>query len=133
MAQITSYFHHSTIFIRETFSEVFVKIRHDDVILRQLTSFSYIFLYCDIIDKNAAVSKKFADNACFYSISGKLNIVATFMQKNRAIALFVQILTWGGSFHRGANKSKKSLTLVKKNPQNPEKNPENPPKNPKNP
>ena len=99
MVQITSYFDHSTIFIRETFSEVFVKIRHDDVILRQLTSFSYIFLYCDVIDKNADVSKKFADNACFYSISGKLNIVATFMQKIRAIALFVQILTWGGSFY----------------------------------
>ena len=99
MVQITSYFDHSTIFIRETFSEVFVKIRHDDVILRQLTSFSYIFLYYDVIDKNADVSKTFADNAYFYTISGKLNIVATSMQKIRAIALFVQILTWGGSFY----------------------------------
>ena len=43
--------------MKETYPEILVKIRHDDVILRQLTSFSYIFPYYDVIDKNADVSK----------------------------------------------------------------------------
>ena len=57
MVQLTSYFHHNTISVRETFPEGLVKIRQYDVILRHMTSFSYIFPYCDVIDKNADVSK----------------------------------------------------------------------------
>ena len=58
MMQISSYLHHNTILIRETFPEIFVKIRPDDVILQSVTSFSYIFPYYDVIDKNDDVSKK---------------------------------------------------------------------------
>ena len=41
-----------------TYPEIFVKIRHDDVILQLVTSFSYIFPYYDVIDKNADISRK---------------------------------------------------------------------------
>ena len=34
-----------------------MKIQHDDVILRYITLFSYIFPYYDVIDRNADVSK----------------------------------------------------------------------------
>ena len=54
---MTSYLDTNIISIKETFSESLVKIRHDDVILRHVTSFSYIFLYNDVIDKCADVSK----------------------------------------------------------------------------
>ena len=57
MVRITSNSHHNTILIRETFPEIFVKIRRDDVILELMTSFSYIFPYYDVIDKNADISK----------------------------------------------------------------------------
>ena len=40
MMQITSYLHHNTILIRETFSESLIKIRHNDVILQHVISFS---------------------------------------------------------------------------------------------
>ena len=58
MMQMTSYLHHYLISMKETYPEILVKIRHDDVILRQLTSFSYIFPYYDVIDKNDDVSTK---------------------------------------------------------------------------
>ena len=57
MVQMTSYLHHNIISRRQTFPEVFVKIRHDDAILRHITSFSYIFPYYDVIDINADVSE----------------------------------------------------------------------------
>ena len=57
MMQMTSYLHHNLILMKGTYAEILVKIRHDDVILRHLTSFSYIFPYYDVIDKNADVSK----------------------------------------------------------------------------
>ena len=58
MVQMTSYFHHNFMSIRETFPEDLVKIRHVDVKLRHMTSFSYIFPYYDVIDKNDDVSRK---------------------------------------------------------------------------
>ena len=58
MAQITSNSHHKTILIKETFPEILVKIRQDDVTLQLVTSFSYIFPYYDVIDKNADDSTK---------------------------------------------------------------------------
>ena len=57
MVQMTSYLHHNTRTWRETFPDVLVKIRHDDVILRHMTSFSCILSYYDVIDKNADVNK----------------------------------------------------------------------------
>ena len=41
MMQMTSYLHHSIISTRETFPEILVKIRHDDVTWRHVTSFSH--------------------------------------------------------------------------------------------
>ena len=55
--EMTSYLHHSTISSRETFPENFIKIWLDDVILRHVTQFSYIFSYYDVINKNADISK----------------------------------------------------------------------------
>jgi hypothetical protein len=40
MTQMTSYLEHNTISVRETYSESLVKIRHDDVILWHVKSFS---------------------------------------------------------------------------------------------
>ena len=57
MMQMTSYLNHNTISIRETFPASLVQIRHDDVILRHVTSFSYIFPYYDVMNKSADVSK----------------------------------------------------------------------------
>ena len=51
------YLCHNIISVRLTFPEVLVKIRHDDIILWHMTSFSYIFPYYDVIDKSADVSK----------------------------------------------------------------------------
>ena len=47
----------SLISMKGTYSEILVKIRHDDVILWHMTSFSYIFPYYDVIGKSADVSK----------------------------------------------------------------------------
>ena len=55
--QMTSYLYHKLILMKETYPGSLVKIRHDDVILRHLTSFSYIFPYYDVIDKNADVGE----------------------------------------------------------------------------
>ena len=41
MMQMTSYLYHNIISTRETFSEILVKIRHDDVTWRHVTSFSH--------------------------------------------------------------------------------------------
>ena len=57
MPEISSYLHHNTIYSREKFPEIFLKIWVDDVILRHMTWFSYIFSYYDVINKNADVSK----------------------------------------------------------------------------
>ena len=57
MPKMTSYLYHNTILRRETFPEILVKIWVDDVILLDMTWFSYIFPYYDVIDKNADVSK----------------------------------------------------------------------------
>ena len=57
MVQMLSYLYHNIISQRETYPEVLVKIRHDDVILRHVTYFSYIFPIYDVINKNADVSK----------------------------------------------------------------------------
>ena len=54
---MTSYLDHNSISIRETFPESLVTIRLDDVILRHVTSFSYIFPYYDVMNKSADVSK----------------------------------------------------------------------------
>ena len=54
---MTSYLDHNSISIRETFPESLVKIRLDDVILRHVTSFFYIFPYYDVTNKSADVSK----------------------------------------------------------------------------
>ena len=70
----------------------------DDIILRHLTSFSYIFPYYDVTDKNADISNNFADYVPDWTISGKLKVVDTSMQKIRPTALFVQILRWGVVF-----------------------------------
>ena len=48
---MTLYLDHNIISIKETFPVILVKIRHDDVILRHITSFFYIFPYYDIIKK----------------------------------------------------------------------------------
>ena len=56
MMQMTSYLHHNLILMKATYPDM-VKIRRDDVILRHLPSFSYIFPYYDAIDKNADVSE----------------------------------------------------------------------------
>ena len=58
MVQMTLYFQHKFISIRETFPESFVKIRHVSVKLRHVSSFSYIFPIYDVIDKNDDVSRK---------------------------------------------------------------------------
>ena len=55
--EMTLYLHHSTISRRETFPEILMKIWLDDVILRHVTQFSYIFPYYDVINKNADISK----------------------------------------------------------------------------
>ena len=39
MMQMTPYLQHNLIVMKETFPEILVKIRHDDVILRQVTTF----------------------------------------------------------------------------------------------
>ena len=57
MMQMTSYSHHNLILLKGTYPEILVKIRQDDVILRHVTLFSYIFPYYDVIDENADVSK----------------------------------------------------------------------------
>ena len=57
MMQMTSYLHHNLILMKETYPEIFVKIRRRDVILRHVTSFSYIFPYYSVIDKSADISK----------------------------------------------------------------------------
>ena len=44
--QMTLYSHHNIILMNGTYSEIFVKIRHDDVILRHVTSFCYIPRKC---------------------------------------------------------------------------------------
>ena len=49
--------YHNFISKRETFPENLAKIRHDDVKLRHMTSFSYIFPYYDVITLSADVSK----------------------------------------------------------------------------
>ena len=58
MMQMTPYLQHNLILMKWTYSEIFMKIRHDDVILQLVTSFSYIFPYYDVIDKNADISRK---------------------------------------------------------------------------
>ena len=57
MMQMTSYSHHNLILIKETYPEILVKMRHSDVILRHMTSFSYIFPYYDVISKRADIRK----------------------------------------------------------------------------
>ena len=76
---MTSYLDTNIISIKETFSESLVKIRHDDVILRHVTSFSYIFPYYDVIDKNVDVSKNFADVRSYWTIFGKRKDVASYV------------------------------------------------------
>ena len=44
--QMTLYSYHNIILMKGTYSEIFVKIRHDDVILRHVTSFCYIPRKC---------------------------------------------------------------------------------------
>ena len=44
MVQMTSYLHHKCIPVGKTFSEILVKIRHDDVTWHHMTSFSYFLL-----------------------------------------------------------------------------------------
>ena len=68
--QMTSYLHHNFVLMEETYPEILVKIRQEDVILRHLTSFSYIFPYYDVIDKNADVSK-YNDVIVFFSMENK--------------------------------------------------------------
>ena len=58
MMQMTLYLEHNLILMEWTYPEIFMKIRHDDVILQVVTSFSYIFPYYDVIDKNADISRK---------------------------------------------------------------------------
>ena len=52
-----------------------MKLRYDDVILQVVTSFSYIFPYYDIIDKNADISRKNTPGSifCSYPIKDILN------------------------------------------------------------
>ena len=57
MAQMSLYLHRYFRSISQTFPELLVKIQHDEVILRRITSFPYIFLYYDVIGKNAGISK----------------------------------------------------------------------------
>ena len=58
MMQMTPYLQHNLILMKWTYSAIFMNIRHDDVILQLVTSFSYIFPYYDVIDKNADISQK---------------------------------------------------------------------------
>ena len=44
MMQMTSYSHHNLILMKETYPVILVKIRHDDVILRHVTSFLQFLL-----------------------------------------------------------------------------------------
>ena len=57
MMQMTSYLHHYLILMIGTYSEIFVKIRHDDVILRDVTSFRHFGVKTD--EKSADVSKTY--------------------------------------------------------------------------
>ena len=66
MMQNDSIFTNKIILMKLTYPEIFMKIRHDDVILQLVTSFSYIFPYYDVIDKNA-------DIFCSHPIKGILN------------------------------------------------------------
>ena len=59
--------------MKGTYSEILVKMRHGDVILRHVTLFSYIFPYRDVIDKNfPTVSKNVADISIFPMTSAKI-------------------------------------------------------------
>ena len=55
--QTTSYLDHNTMSIGETFADSLVKIWLHDVSLRDLTWFSYIFPYDDVINESADVTK----------------------------------------------------------------------------
>ena len=48
MMQMTSYLYHNLILMKETYPEIFVKTWRRDVILRHVTSFSYITIFADI-------------------------------------------------------------------------------------
>ena len=50
--------HHDLVLVIQTYPEILVKIRHDDVILLRVTSFSYTFPHYDVTYKTADVSKK---------------------------------------------------------------------------
>ena len=57
MMQMTPYLQHNLILTEWTYPEIFMKTRHDDI-LQFVTSFSYIFPYYDVIDKNADINRK---------------------------------------------------------------------------
>ena len=56
--EMLSYSHHDLVLVKRTYPENLVKIHHDDVILLCMASFSYTFLYLDVIYKNADISNK---------------------------------------------------------------------------
>ena len=67
MVQMTSYSHHNLILVKGIYPEILVKIWHDDVILRHMTSFPYIFPYYDVNYKSADLSRENAISWFFCS------------------------------------------------------------------
>ena len=55
--ETTSHSYHNLILMIQTYSEIFVNIGHDDIILWHMTSFPYIFPYNDVIGKSVDISK----------------------------------------------------------------------------
>ena len=53
--------------MKGSYSEIIAKLRRCDVILRHVTSFSYILLYNDVIRKNAYVSENMTCDPIFFS------------------------------------------------------------------
>ena len=115
--QVTSYLHHNLMLMQGTYLEVLVKIRHDDVILRDVTwgqplfydkwftscrIFSFCRIFDDVIDKNADVSRK----KCHFIIfcSGPIEEVLNLYQgKFGATGTKNKKMTEGGSNGPPAN------------------------------
>jgi hypothetical protein len=96
--RMTSYLHHNLILMKGTYPNILVKIRHDDVILRHVTSFSYIFPYYDVIDKTSKRQQKFCwqYTKSIYIFETRL-VYELSCKKSRSLSPFVQKLRWEGS------------------------------------
>ena len=94
------YLDHNITSIKETFPVILVKIQHDDVILRHITSFFYIFLYYDVIKKLKTLkSAIFSQILIKLIISWKSTTGATIRLKIRIVAVFGHKVRCGGKLY----------------------------------